>query len=232
MSDQNPLEPTRVDTDAVGEPTMVQPAAGEPPTPTDPPPGGPPPGDGDDGGDNRDRNMKIAIGGVVVLILVLLGVLFLTDDDDASVETADPTTSSTTTTTEAATTSTEAPTTTASSTTTSTTEDTTPPTSTCSGKDAPPDDPSPIAKTFMDSWQLDDRPCAEAIATDGAVNTMFAVEPGPTPQDFFGCSPVDDGTSDPHNECVFGFEGGTTNLKMNFGAIDGWRVFEVSFVAD
>ncbi|HUW04187.1 MAG TPA: hypothetical protein VMW08_17670 [Acidimicrobiales bacterium] len=242
MSDQDPLEPTRVDTDAVGEPTMMQPAAGEPPPPTDPPPGGPPPGgpppgdDGDDGGANRDRNMKIAIGATVALILILLGILLFTGDDDASVDSADPTTSSTsststsTTTTEATTTTTQPPTTSGS--TTSTTQDTTPPLSTCSGKDAPPDDASPIAKTFMDSWQLDDRPCAEAVATQSAVDTMFAVEPGPTPQDFFGCSPVDDGAGDPHIDCVFGFEGGTTHLKMNFGAVDGWRVFEVFFVAD
>jgi len=227
MSDHDPYgDPTRADV-PVTDPTMAMPAATGAQPPVDPPqgPGGPP----DEPADPRPW----IIGGVVALIvLVGLAVLLLGGDDDntaASTTTTSTTVEATTTTTTEATTTT-APTTTTTAPTTTAADG--PPATVapglCQSSDA--DDPDTTAQVVYQAFTLDDRDCAANLATSEAVDQLFSIPGRGGGWSFAGCFDQDE--PDPHTQCSFTFDGGSTSFRMNYSETDGWTVYEVFQVAD
>jgi hypothetical protein len=99
----------------------------------------------------------------------------------------------------------------------------------CRGTAGSPDDPQPVAELFVGAWQRGDRDCAEAIATEEAVGTMFGTEPGAEPPTFVRCAPND--VPEPHVECTWTSGGATIEMDMRFNAVDGWLVFAVTLDA-
>lgn len=239
----------------MSDPTQMIPQAGGPP-PSGPPPRGPdgPGGPGGNGPDEPedgaplDQRQKIVLGvlaGVIVLLLVVLGVVALGGDDSTDVATTSTTGDTTTSTAESTTTSADTTTSTETTTTTSSTTTTTtaPPTTTttttappptiaparCTGRTGP-NNPDPVAMVFYDAWTLGDRGCAEEVATDDAVETLFRASGAGASWTFQGCDTVDD--PEPHTECIWSYEGGASFFTMEFEQPDGWRVTAVDFVAD
>lgn len=202
------------------------------------------------GMDRRQVIILSTLGAVVVLLVVVLLVVLATGDGDGDVATDTTTTSSSstteptttteqttttepsTTTTESTTTSTTASTTTSTSTSTTTTS-TAPPTTIdpddCTGQSAP-DEPEPVAQVFYEAWRVDDRGCAEEVASDAAIDTLFEVNGAGADWQFQGCQAVDE--PEPQIECAWSYEGGAAFFEMSYSPIDGWRVEQVDFVAD
>jgi len=222
MSDHEPEgDPTRVDA-PVTDPTMAMPAATDGP----PPPGEPPPTDEPPSPDRR----RWILAGLVALIVVLGIALLILDDDE---ETASPSSSTTTTTeetttTEATTTTTASTTTTTASTTTTAAPSSTVPPGQCVSSG--PDDPEPVAQVVYQAFTLDDRACAENLATSEAIDQLFAIPGAGAGWTFEGCIDQDD--PDPHTLCSYRFEGGSTSFRMSYSETEGWTVYEVFQVAD
>lgn len=224
MSDHDPSgDPTRADV-PVTDPTMAMPVATGAQPPVGPPPAGQPPAE------PPDRRPWI-IGGLLVLIVAVgLAVLLLGGDDDEAASTTSSTTSTTveeTTTTEATTTTT-APTTT----TTAPTTTTSPPSTVAPGlcQSSAPDDPDTTAQVVYQAYTLGDRDCAANLATSDAIDQLFSIPGGGGGWSFAGCFPQED--PDPHTQCSFTFEGGSTSFRMSYSETEGWTVYEVFQVAD
>lgn len=225
MSDHDPSgDPTRADV-PVTDPTMAMPVATGAQPPVGPPPAGQPPAE------PPDRRPWI-IGGLLVLIVAVgLAVLLLGGDDDEAASTTSSTTSTTvedTTTTTEATTTTTAPTTT----TTAPTTTTSPPSTVAPGlcQSSAPDDPDTTAQVVYQAYTLGDRDCAANLATSDAIDQLFSIPGGGGGWSFAGCFPQED--PDPHTQCSFTFEGGSTSFRMNYSETEGWTVYEVFQVAD
>lgn len=210
----------------MSDPTQAMPAADGPATP-----GGP--------GEPTDRR-KVAIivmTVVIVLLLILLAFVALGDDDDGDdVATTSSTTESTTTTespdTTAESTTTEAPTTSpteAPTTTTSAAPQETIPPERCTGQTSP-DEPEPVAVVFYDAWRAGDRACAENVANQDAIETLFANDGAGADWTFQGCFESDD--PEPKMDCAHTYPGGSAHFEMQYGAIAGWQIVAVDFVAD
>ena len=153
----------------------------------------------------------------------------LNDDNDDG-ETPSTTTSSTLPTTTESTTTTSDPTTTTEATTTTTTAP--PPTiapARCVGADGT-DDPDDTAIVFYDAWTIDDVGCAERVATDGAIDTLFAANGSGADWSFEGCA--GDLLGDDPVECAFRYEGGAAFFEMQVDGDDRWEVADVRFIAD
>lgn len=220
----------------MSDPTQAMPAAEGPGGPDGPNgPGGP---GGAGPGEPMDRR-KVAIGvviGIIVLLLILLAVVALGDDDGDNVATTSTTTESTTTTeapstTDASTTTTEAPTTSTTGATTTTLaapQETVPP-DRCTGQ-TDPDAPEPVAIVFYDAWRVGDRACAEEVASQDAIDTLFANDGAGAQWEFQGCFESDD--PEPKMDCAHTYPGGSAHFEMHYGAIAGWQVVSVDFVAD
>jgi hypothetical protein len=223
MSDHDPQDDaTRVDT-PVSDPTTAMPAAADGPPPIDEPPptDEPPP--------PPDRRRWILAGLVALIVVVGIALLLLDDDEDTA-----STSSSTTTTVADDTTTTTAGTTTTASTTTSasTTTTTTPPSTVPPGQcvSSGPDQPEPVAEVVYEAFTLDDRACAENLATADAIEQLFSIPGAGAGWTFQGC--VDQDDPDPHTLCSYRFEGGSTSFRMSFSETEGWTVYEVFQVAD
>lgn len=188
---------------------------------------------GPDGGDAQRRNMWLIISALVAIIVVLGLILLLGGDDNDNVATGATETTSTTletTTTSSSTTSTTAETTaTTEAPTTSTAPKTTIPSAQCNPKTSPAAPGAP-ATTFHEAWRVSDRDCAEKLGTDDAVDTLFDLEPNGPEWEFQGCTEVAE--PDPHADCAFTYEGGSAHFNLVYGAINGWSIYEVYFVAD
>jgi hypothetical protein len=224
MTTQDPGgEPTRVDTPAADR-TMAMPAtAGGPP-----PPGGRPPSAGPPDG-APDRRWWILAALLAAVILIGVAALLLGGDDD---ESADDTTTTSTTVAESTSSSATSSTTTSSTTTTSTTSTTTPPATVdpalcVSGE---PDDPDSSVQVLYEAYTLGDRDCAEQLATDSAVDTLFAIPGGGGGWTYQGCTEQDE--PDPHLDCAYSFTGGATHFRMSFSDTDGWVVYDVEQTTD
>jgi hypothetical protein len=221
MSDHEPQgDPTRVDT-PVSDPTTPMPAAaGGGAPPADPPP----PDELPEG--SRDWRPWILGGLVAVVVLVGLALLLLDDDDTAS--TTSSTTLETTTTTEGTTTTAPTTTTTAPPTTTTAASAVTVAPERCVS--SPPDEPEPTAEVVYEAFTLDDRACAENLATDDAIDQLFSIPGRGAGWSFQGC--VDQDEPDPHTLCSYRFDGGSTSFRMSYSETEGWTVYEVFQVAD
>jgi hypothetical protein len=219
MSDHEPHEdPTGVDT-PVTDPTMAMPAAagGLPPAE---PPDEPPPG-------SRDWRPWI-IGALVALVLLVGLALLLLDDDDETATSSSSTTTTEATTTSSDTTTTTSPTTTTAPTTTTSASAATVPPARCVSSG--PDEPEPTAEVVYEAYTLDDRGCAENLATADAIDQLFSIPGGGAGWTFEGC--IDQEEPDPHTLCSYRFEGGSTSFRMSYSETEGWTVYEVFQVAD
>jgi cytoskeletal protein RodZ len=220
MTDHDPYgDPTNADV-PVTDATAAMPAAGGPPLPPAPPPTGEPPADRPD----RRGWIVAAILGAILLIGIV--VLLMDDDDDDDVATDDTTTSTSTTVEETTTSSTTS--TTEGSTTTAASESTVPPEACVPSSD--PDEPDPTVETLYEAYQLGDRGCAEALATDEAVDTLFAIPGDGEGWTYQGCTETGDG--EPIMDCAYTFTGGATHFEVTFSDTDGWLVTDVYQTAD
>ncbi len=210
----------------MSDPTQMIPTAGGPDDPEPP----------------KDpwRIAIIVLAVVIGLLLLLLLIVSLTGSDDegtSTTTTSSTTDSSTTTSTTSSTTTTAAPTTTTtaapSTTTTSSTTTTAPPTTIaparCTGTTGPTE-PEPVAVVFYDAWRVDDTGCAAKVADQSAINTLFALDGAGAQWQFQGCSTFDD--PEPKFDCAYTYEGGSSHFEMQYGAIAGWQIVAVEFVAD
>lgn len=222
MSDHDPYgDPTRADT-PVTDPTMAMPAATGAPPPVDPAPTGRPPAE------PPDRRPWIIVAVLALLVAAGLAVLLLQDDD----ETASPDSSTTSSTVEDTTTTSEVTTTTSSTTTTTEPTTTSPPATVAPGLcvSSSPEDPDPTAQVVYQAYALGDRDCAANLATSEAIDQLFSIPGGGGGWTFTGCFDQED--PDPHTQCSFTFDGGSTSFRMNYSETEGWTVYEVFQVAD
>jgi hypothetical protein len=222
MTAQDPYgDPTRVDVPVTDDPTQAMPA----PVPGGPPPGGPPPPVDEPPRGPGGRGGWILAGLLALILLIGLVLLLLDDDDDDETATTDTTTTTlleetTTSTTEATTSTTAAPT-------TSAPPSTVAPASCISGG---PGDPESSVEVLYEAFTLRDRTCAEELATDEAVEALFAIPGEGDDWVFQGCEEQD--LPDPHVDCAYTFPGGATHFRTTYSPVDGWVVYEVFQTAD
>lgn len=235
MSDQDPTRPIEPIRPAESDATQVFPVVPDPVEPTDPGgPGGPIDGGGLPPlyGPEPDRRWLWAIGVVGALLIALILFLLLDRGDKTTTAAPSSTTPSSSTT---SATSTTVPTTTAKPAVTASSSTTAPSTTStiaparCTGH-TNPSDPEAPARTLYDAWRIGDRDCADKLASDKAVSDLFKLQPNGPEWSFQGCQEVAD--PDPHHDCAFTYEGGASHFLERYGAIDGWQIYEVQFVAD
>jgi cytoskeletal protein RodZ len=227
MSDPE-FEPTRIDVPTVpaddGDPTQAYSVVG----------GGPPGGElppRPPGPPAPDRRPWIIIGLLAAIVLVLLLVLFLNSDgDDDDVDATSTTTSEAVTSTSESTTSTSAATTTSAAPTTTDAPIVTVPPEECAEAGNNPNQPGMVADTVFDAWVRGDKACAAELMTPAALDELFDRDGAGATDEFQGCTEVDQ--PDPHADCAFTYEGGSTHYLMNFSATEGWKVFDVEQTAD
>lgn len=164
---------------------------------------------------------------MALIVLVGLALLLFGGDDEAVSTASSTTVEDTTTTTEATTTT--APTTTTTAPTTTTTS---PPSTVAPGlcQSSAPDDPDTTAQVVYQAYTLGDRDCAGNLATSDAIDQLFSIPGGGGGWTFASCFPQED--PDPHTQCSFTFEGGSTSFRMNYSETEGWTVYDVFQVAD
>lgn len=85
--------------------------------------------------------------------------------------------------------------------------------------------------TFYDAWTVNDRACAEKIATDEAVDTLFMIDGSEAQWEFQECT-IDEQTADRDTVCSFRYEGGTARFALHRVPVDGWELYDVDFQAD
>lgn len=226
MSDPE-VDPTRVDLPPVadsGDPTsvfvpVVDDGAGGPPL------GGPPPLRPID---EPDRRPWIIVAVLAAIVAVLILVLLLGGDDDGDTEASTTTSEATSTSTSSS--SSSSTTTTAPSTTTTVAAVVTVPPDECAEAGEGPAKPGPAATTVFEAWVRGDESCAATLMTDDALAELFD-RPGAEAQDQFqGCTEED--VPDPHADCAFTYEGGSTHYIMEFSDTEGWQVVDIEQVAD
>lgn len=225
MSQHDP-DATRVDLPSV-DPTSVFAPAGASGPPTGPLPpvqrgsSGPPP---------PDRRLWILVGllGAIVVVLILLLVLKGDDGDEdgaaGSTTTSELTTSTSTSSTTSSTTSTTAATTT-------TTEAPPGPTPTeCRQAGVNPAQPGRVAETVFEAWVRDDAACAAELMDDAALEELFSRDGESAQDQFQGCT--GGGLLQPEADCAFTYEGVATHYLMDFRNGQGWRISDITQVAD
>jgi hypothetical protein len=197
-----------------GPPTQYLPADAPPPPP--------------------DRRPWI-IAGLLALIVVLLIILLVAQggDDDNAADTSSTTSSTlaTTTTSSSTTTTVKATTTTtAAATTTSAKPVVTVPPAECAKAGQGAAKPGLAASTVYDAWVRGDKACAAALMTPAARTELFSRDGTGATDQFQGCTEED--IPDPHTDCAFTYEGGSTHYLMHFSPTDGWQVYDITQVAD
>jgi hypothetical protein len=220
MTDQDP-DATRVE--RAVDPTSVFAAegAGGPPTSPFPPTGGPPP--------PPDRRPWIIAAVLALIVLMLILLLVLQDDDDDGVDASSTTTTSLVTTTSTTSTTVPASTTTAAPATTTAPIVTVPPAE-CAEAGEGAAKPALAAETVYDAWVRGDQACAAQLMTSDALDELFDRDGTGADDQFQGCTQVD--LPDPHTDCAFTYEGGSTHYLMNFSPTEGWQVYDVVQSAD
>jgi hypothetical protein len=75
-----------------------------------------------------------------------------------------------------------------------------------------------------------DQACAAQLMTSDALDELFDRDGTGADDQFKGCTQVD--LPDPHTDCAFTYEGGSTHYLMNFSPTEGWQVYDVVQSAD
>ena len=66
--------------------------------------------------------------------------------------------------------------------------------------------------------------------TPAARAELFSRDGTGAADEFQGCTEQE--LPDPHTDCVFTYEGGATHYLMNYSDTDGWKVYDITQVAD
>jgi hypothetical protein len=228
MSDPE-LDPTRVDVPPIpqdpGDATQIHaPVGGGPPGGGLPPRGPLPP-------PPPDRRPWIIAALLAVIVLVLILILLLGgDDDDGDDEASSTTTTEPATSTSASSSTTVASTTTTAVPTTTTSPVVTVPPTECAEAGEGPAQPGAAATTVYEAWTRGDQACAATLMTPAALNELFSRDGAGADDQFQGCTEEDQ--PDPHADCAFTYEGGSTHYLMNYSATEGWKVFDITQSAD
>lgn len=221
MTEHGPDEDaTRVDV-PVTDRTMAMPATPGGPPPSGPPPTLPPERPG-------DPRWWILAALLAAIVIAGLAVLLLQDDDDDDLTATATTTTSVEDTTTSSTTTTEATTTTTEATTTTTSPPPTVNPARC--ESGAPGDAEHSVEVLYEAYTLGDLECAQQVATEDAVDTLFDIPGGGGGWTFQGC--FDQLLPDPHIDCAYTFPGGATHFKTNYSETDGWVIFEVYQTTD
>ncbi|MEQ1788776.1 MAG: hypothetical protein ABL966_17130 [Acidimicrobiales bacterium] len=93
-----------------------------------------------------------------------------------------------------------------------------------------PDDPETTAQVVYEAFTLGDRACAANLATADAIDQLFSIPGAGGGWTFEGC--FDQTDPEPHTQCAYRFEGGSTSFRMNYSETEGWTVYEVFQIAD
>jgi hypothetical protein len=220
MTDQDP-DATRVEPTV--DPTSVFPAqaAGGPPPSALPPTGGPPP--------PPDRRPWIIAAVLALIVVMLILLLVLQDDDDDGVDASSTTTTELVTSTSTTSTTAPASTTSAAPSTTAAPVVTVPPVE-CAEAGEGPAKPGLAAETVYDAWVRGDQACAAQLMTSDALDELFDRDGSGADDQFQGCTEIE--LPDPHTDCAFTYEGGSTHYLMRFSATDGWQIYDVNQSAD
>ncbi|MDP1819708.1 MAG: hypothetical protein Q8K58_07400 [Acidimicrobiales bacterium] len=180
-----------------------------------------------------DRRPWMVAGLLALILAVVLAVVLLggdDDDDDTATDASVTTTSASTT----SATATAGPTTDAAPTTTDAPAAEAPPVTldpdACTAAGANPATPGLTAETVFDAWVLGDRTCAARLMEDDALAELFDRDGEGAADTFQGCTEVDE--PDPHADCAFTYEGGTTHYLLRLSPTEGWKVFDVTQSAD
>jgi hypothetical protein len=75
-----------------------------------------------------------------------------------------------------------------------------------------------------------DKACAAELMTPAALNELFSRDGSGAHDEFQGCTEQE--LPDPHTDCAFSYEGGATHYLANFSDTEGWKVYDVTQVAD
>ncbi|HJR25154.1 MAG TPA: hypothetical protein VJ804_06750, partial [Acidimicrobiales bacterium] len=157
---------------------------------------------------------------------ILLLVLLLQDDDEdgAATDTGTTTSSVSSTSSTSSTTSTSvAPTTTAAPAVTVPPEE-------CEQLGENEAQPGLAANTVFDAWVRGDEACAAELMTAPALAELFSRDGAGATDELQGCTEEEE--PDPHADCAFTYEGGSTHYLMSYSDTDGWQVFDVEQLAD
>lgn len=178
-----------------------------------------------------DRRPWILVGVLGLIVIVLILILVLRKDDNSSTDTAATTT---TTALVSTTSSSSSSTSTTSSTSSSTTSTTAPlvtiPPATCAQQGKGPAKPGLAADTVYDAWVRGDEACAKTLMTTAAANELFSRDGTDADHEAQGCTDVE--LPDPHTDCAFTYDGGSTHYLMQFSDTEGWKVYDITQVAD
>jgi hypothetical protein len=88
--------------------------------------------------------------------------------------------------------------------------------------------PEDAAKSVVSAWEAADRPAAERCASVSALDTLFKTSGAGASWTFQNCGGADPGVP----TCQFSYQGGAANLKMTGTEATGWKVDEVTYIAD
>ena len=88
--------------------------------------------------------------------------------------------------------------------------------------------PEDAAKNVVNAWEADDRPAAARCASQAALDELFKASGAGASWTFQDCGGPDPGVP----TCQFSYEGGAANFKMTGADATGWKVDEVSYIAD
>jgi hypothetical protein len=87
--------------------------------------------------------------------------------------------------------------------------------------------PEDATKSFVQAWMADDKPAAERCATHEVTDKLFENDGTGAQWTFQGCF-GDPGVP----TCSYSYEGGAANFTLNGTESGGWKVVDLSYVAD
>jgi hypothetical protein len=88
--------------------------------------------------------------------------------------------------------------------------------------------PEDAAKGVVSAWEAGDRPAAARCASQAALDELFKASGAGATWTFQGCGGPDPGLP----TCQFSYVGGAANFKMTGTEAAGWKVDQVSYIAD
>ncbi len=87
--------------------------------------------------------------------------------------------------------------------------------------------PEDATKSFVEAWMDGDRPAAERCATTEVADELFETKGADAQWTFQGCY-GDPGVP----TCSYSYEGGAANFQVNGTEAAGWKVVDLTYIAD
>jgi hypothetical protein len=82
----------------------------------------------------------------------------------------------------------------------------------------------------FDAWVRGDKACAATLMTPAALNELFDRDGTGATDVFQGCT--QEQLPNDQADCAFTYDGGATHYQMSYSALDGWKVVDITQVAD